>query len=197
MELAKSFCLFDGDAGPMAVSVESVAAVLEEQPLVRLVWSPPHVVGLCPYRREVVPVISFGSIESHRWVERASEAKCRPGAGALAHASHEVRGDKTACAVLILRTEHDDWGLRIGHAGTLISRESPDLRPARHDEDGLVWIGSLRRGETRYTVFDAAATWRALRSAIARSYALANEHTFNSSISSDEASQQAGTRTTD
>ena len=64
MEQEKSFCLFHGDAGPMAVAVESMAAVLETEFLVPLVWSPPQVIGLCPYHREVVPVISLGPIES-------------------------------------------------------------------------------------------------------------------------------------
>src|SRR5437764_11855917 len=51
------FCLFGGAAGPMAVSVESVAEVLETDTLFRLAWSPPQVVGLCLYHREVVPVV--------------------------------------------------------------------------------------------------------------------------------------------
>ena len=56
------FCLFRGDAGPMAVSVESVAEVLETDTLVRLAWSPPQVVGMCSYHREVVPVVVLGPL---------------------------------------------------------------------------------------------------------------------------------------
>src|SRR5215831_17686569 len=37
------FCLFRGDAGPMAVPAESVAEVLDVDRLVRLAWSPPQV----------------------------------------------------------------------------------------------------------------------------------------------------------
>ena len=51
------FCLFRGDAGPMAVPVESVAEVLERVTLVPLAWSRPQVVGMCSYHREVVPVV--------------------------------------------------------------------------------------------------------------------------------------------
>src|SRR5262245_21946480 len=48
------FCLFHGDAGPMAIAVESVAEVVETDRLIRLAWSPPRVVGMCSYHREVV-----------------------------------------------------------------------------------------------------------------------------------------------
>src|SRR5262249_60169768 len=55
------YCLFQGDFGPMAVSVESVAEVLEGDTLVRLAWSPPSVAGLLSHPREGVPVVVVGA----------------------------------------------------------------------------------------------------------------------------------------
>ena len=60
------FCLFRGDGRPMAISVESVAEVLETDTLIRLAWSPPQVVGMCSYRREVVPVVKLCALPPNR-----------------------------------------------------------------------------------------------------------------------------------
>jgi hypothetical protein len=196
MDPENSFCLFHGDAGPMAVAVESVAAVLETEFLVPLVWSPPQVVGLCPYHREVVPVISLGPIESSAGADRASGVDSRASAGIVMSAGKASGEEKTRCVVLILRTEHDAWGLRIDHRGTSISRERPDFHPPRLDEHGTTLIGVLPREETRYSILDAEATWSELRSAVARWYGLMNEPSFYSALPVDEKTQEAGTGTT-
>ncbi len=193
MEQEKSFCLFHSDAGPRAVSVEFVAAVLETESLVRLVWSPPQVAGLCPYHREVVPVMSMGPTAIGAEADRESGVDSRPEAGAELSAANDCREEKTRCVVLILRTEHDAWGLRIAHAGTMISRECPDCHPPRLDEHGSVLIGALLHAETRYAILDAAATWRGLRSAVARWYGLINEPGFYSALPEGEKTRQAGT----
>jgi chemotaxis signal transduction protein len=172
MEQEKSFCLFHGDAGPMAVSVESVVAVLETESLVPLVWSPPQVVGLCTYHREIVPVISIGPIGSGARADRESGVDSRPAAGAVTSAARKGGEEKARCVVLILRTEDDAWGLRIDHLGTFISRECPDFHSPRLDEHGPMLIGALLRAETRYAILDTEATWRGLRSAVARWYGL-------------------------
>jgi len=196
MEQKQAFCLFHGDAGPMAVSVESVAAVLETESLVRLVWSPPQVVGLCPYHRDVVPVISMRPTGSGVGADRENGVDCRPAAGAVTSAAKDDRDEKTRCVVLILRTEHDAWGLRIDHLGIFISRECPDFHPPRIDEHGPVLIGALVRAETRYAILDAEATWRALRSAVARWYGLINEPRFYSALPLGEKSRDADSGTT-
>jgi len=196
MEQEKSFCLFHGDAGPTAVSVESVAAVLETESLVRLVWSPPQVVGLCPYHREVVPVISMGPTASGAGTDRNVGVDSRSEAWAGTSGAEDGREEKTRCVVLILRTEHDAWGLRIDPAGTLISKECPDFHPPRLDEHGSVVIGALTHEETRYEIIDAAATWRGLRCAVARWYGLINEPSFYSALAVGEKTQEAGTGTT-
>ncbi len=153
MEPENAFCLFDCDLGQMAVSVESVVAVLDMESLVRLVWSPPQVVGLCPYHREVVPVITIGPTGSDRSTEPETAIDPRPEVAAEASAAKVVGAEKTGCVVLILRTEHDAWGLRIDHSGTSISRERPDFHAPRLDENGSVWIGHLLRAKraTRFS----------------------------------------------
>ncbi len=195
MEHERSFCLFHGDAGPMAVSVESVAAVLETEFLVPLVWNPPQVVGLCPYHREVVPVISLGPIKRGAGADRESGVDSRPTVGAVTLTAKEGGEEKTRCVVLILRTEHDAWGLRIDHVGTFISRECPDFHPPRLDEHGSTLIGVLVREETRYPILDAEATWCGLRSAVARWYGLINEHSFYSTLPAGEKIRESGTGT--
>ena len=71
----QAFCLFHGDSGAMAVAVKSVAAVLETESLVPLVWRPPPVVGICAYHRDVVPVISLGGLKAPgTQTRRASQA---------------------------------------------------------------------------------------------------------------------------
>jgi chemotaxis signal transduction protein len=196
MEQEKSFCLFHGDAGPMAVSVESVAAVLETEFLVPLVWSPPQVVGLCPYHREVVPVISLGPIESGPGADRENEVDSHPAAGTVTSAAKDGGEENTRCVVLILRTEHDAWGLRTDHRGTFISRECPDFHPPRLDEHGSTFVGVIVREDTRYSILDAEATWFGLRSAVARWYELINEPSFHSALRIGEKTREAGAETT-
>jgi chemotaxis signal transduction protein len=186
MEQEKSFCLFHSDAGPMAVSVESVATVLETEFLVPLVWSPPQVIGLCPYHREVVPVISLGAIESGPDSNRKSAVDARPPAGTVMVAAKDRTRGKTRRVVLILRTEHDVWGLRIDHTGIFITRAYPDFQPPWLDEKGSTLIGFLLREGSRYSILDAEATWCGLRSAITRWYGLINEPTSYSELRAGE-----------
>ncbi len=127
----QAFCLFQGDSGPMAVAVESVAAVLETESLVPLVWRPPPVVGICAYHRDGVPVISLGPTESAGKADVKGEPS--PCAAAMAVTPVAKVGDEeeARCIVLVLRSEHDAWGLRIDRAGTFISREKPECHAPR------------------------------------------------------------------
>ncbi len=45
-------------AAAFAVGLEAVAEVVEVERLVRLPQSPPHVLGLCALRRDVIPVVA-------------------------------------------------------------------------------------------------------------------------------------------
>jgi hypothetical protein len=170
----QSFCLFQGDGGPMAVSVASVAAVLETRALVPLVWSPPQLVGLCPHHREVVPVVSLAPDPR---TERGEPARRPHGPAVAGRGEPSGAGPDAAtrCAVLILKTEHDVWGLRIHRRGTSIALSCPIDQSPQTDEHGAVWIGTLREGDARYAILDAEATWRSLRLAVARWYGLMSE----------------------
>ena len=122
------FCLFQGDAGPMAVSAESVAEVLETDSLVRLAWSPPQVVGLCPYHREVVPVVRLATLPpDHAGRSLGASAATRPSA------EKPDGDDQSRCILLILRTEHGAWGIRSDSVWTVMSRECPEYHPPRAD----------------------------------------------------------------
>jgi hypothetical protein len=174
MDVEQLFCLFHGDAGPMAVPVESVARVLETESLVPLVWSPPQVLGLCPFRRDAVPVISLLPTGNGFDTEREDQAGSPTAASAARAPAEDDDEKKTRCMVVILRTEHGDWGLRIDHTGAFISKECAHFHPLRIDDHGAVFIGDIPRAEAHYTILDPEATWRGLRSAVARWYELIN-----------------------
>ena len=53
--------------------------------------------------------------------------------------------EPTRCVVLILKTEHGAWGIRVDSANTIMSRESPEYHPPRMDANGPVLIGTVRR----------------------------------------------------
>src|SRR5208283_582771 len=55
-----SFCLFHCGSLPFAVAVANVAEIAEVDALVRIGLCPPRIAGLCPYHRQVVPVVTLG-----------------------------------------------------------------------------------------------------------------------------------------
>jgi hypothetical protein len=167
------FCFFCGDAGPMAVSVESVAGVLETHTLVRLPWSPPRVVGLCSYHREVVPVVVLGNARKNV-ADGLSTKPGRAGATDLtpAQPGFERLGRSS---VLIMKTEHGAWGIPVEPERTFMSQDSPEYLPGRMDSDGPAVIGSVQRAGTCYGLLDAEVTWRDLRSRIVGWFGLLSE----------------------
>jgi chemotaxis signal transduction protein len=167
--------MFHGDAMPMAVSVDAVATIVEAEALVPLVWSPPQVVGLCPFHRQVIPVISLVPAGNRAGADCDADGYSARGSSALTCTTKDDGEEEARCCVLILKNERDAWGLRIEHAGTFISRERPNFHPPRHNEHGAVFIGAIQSGDKQYTILDPAATWRGLRSAVARWYGLASD----------------------
>ena len=150
------FCLFRGDAGPMAVPVESVAEVLETDTLVPLAWSPPQVVGMCSYHREVVPVVKLGPLPHDVGEEVPSgqdQTAAIDTAGAMAGNAGPAR-----CVVLILKTEHVRWGIRVDSENTIMSWESPHWHSPRISTNRPVLIGIVRLAGTSYRIVDAEAT---------------------------------------
>jgi chemotaxis signal transduction protein len=183
------FCLFRGDAGPMAISVESVAEVLETDSLIRLAWSPPQVVGMCSYHREVVPVVKLGPLPRDVGDEVPSgrdQTVAIDTAGELA-----VIDEPTRCFVLILKTEHGAWGIGVDSENTIMSRESPECHSPKIYPNGLVLIGVVRLAGTCYGIVDAEATWRGLRSAVGRWSGLISESNPSSPLPSGEEPRSA------
>jgi chemotaxis signal transduction protein len=184
------FCLFRGDGGPMAVSVESVAEVLETDTLVRLAWSPPQVVGMCSYHREVVPVVVLGPLPR----DVGDDLLKGQDQGVATDTAGEKVGieDRTRCVVLILRTEHGAWGIRVDSEHTIMSRESAEYHSPRMYANGPVLIGIVRLAGTCYGILDAEATWRGIRSAVGRWSGLISESNPSSPLPSGEEPIPAG-----
>ena len=98
------FCFFRSDAGRMAVPLQFVAEILETDSLVRLAWSPPQVIGLCSFHREVVPVVLLGA--SSRGGGDARSARNEPSARVDQAMGERAGEDELGRnVVLILRTE--------------------------------------------------------------------------------------------
>jgi chemotaxis signal transduction protein len=173
IEPKRWFCFFQSDTGPMAVSLESVAEVFETDTLVRLAWSPPQVVGLCSYHREVVPVVVLGEHPRVGGEIPTEERDPSPGADPAGdRSSVDGRGRSV---VLILKTEQGAWGIRVDSGNTIMSRETPAFHPPRMSVEGPVLIGDVHLGETCHQILDAEATWRGLRSAVGRWSSLTSE----------------------
>ena len=167
------YCLFRSDAGPMAVPAEVVAEVLETESLVRLAWSPPQVVGLCPCHRDVIPVVRLAPLP----LGMGADGPIGPDRTTLADAAGEEHDvdDRTRCILLILKTEHGTWGIQGDSVWTIMSREGPESHPPHTEGNGPVLVGTIPHAGTRYGVLDAEATWLGLRSAINRWYGFIGE----------------------
>jgi chemotaxis signal transduction protein len=173
MGLQPWFCLFLGDAGPMAVPAASVAQVVDADRLVRMAWSPPQVVGLCPFHREVVPVVRLAP--PPRLDGAVPSSGPEPTARADTPGEKPGLDDQARCILLVLRTEHGAWGIRSDPVWTIMSRGHPEHGPPHADEDGPVLVGTIQHAGTRYGILDTEATWHGLRSAISRWYGLIGE----------------------
>ena len=150
-----SFCLFRCGSLALAVPVADVTEIVEIDSLVRISFCPPPVAGLCPYLRQVVPVVAFGS----------------SGAGVAARPSAKrAQGADSRIAVLILETEQGLWGIKIDRDGTLITDDRPGRQQPKHHETGVVTIGLIRHGEVDHALLDAGSTWSVLRESVVRWY---------------------------
>jgi hypothetical protein len=131
------------------------------------------VVGLCPYYRDVVPVVRLAPLPRNVGADPSSEPD--PTAGADTSGEKHDGDDQTRCILLILRTEHGVWGIQSDFVWTIMSRECPEYHPAHTDGNVPVLVGTLPHAGTRYGILDAEATWHGLRSAIGRWYGLIGE----------------------
>jgi purine-binding chemotaxis protein CheW len=126
------------------VALHTVAEVVEAEELVRLPLCSPRVLGLCTYRRDLIPVI--GLLENPATTESKREG--RP-------------------LVLLLRSDHGIWGIQIDRGGTVVVEGPLDERDTRPLGSGaIVFIGSITRGESVSNVIDPEGTWRNIRGQI-------------------------------
>jgi purine-binding chemotaxis protein CheW len=154
------YCLFERGSRAYAVSLQDVAELVEVDALVRMGLCPPWIVGLCPFHREVVPVVAFTAEKGP-----AGPTGAEPFEGGKA-------GVET---VLIMQTSQGAWGVAIDRDGTVISTERPARHEARPADGGLVTKGILRQKDKEYQLIDAEATWHGLRREVVSWYEQINE----------------------
>jgi chemotaxis signal transduction protein len=154
------YCLFERGSHAYAVSLRDVAELVEVDALVRMGLCPPWILGLCPYHREVVPVITFAA---------------EKGTSGLAGADPVEGGNLAVETVLIMQTSQGAWGVAIDRDGTVITTERPSRHEPRPGDGELVTTGVLRQKDKEYQLIDADATWHGLRRAIVGWYEQINE----------------------
>lgn len=144
----RPWCCFRSGARTYAVDLKAVVEVIETEELVRLPRSPAVILGLCTFRRDVVPVVR------------------------LSDKADGEAGGHGRINVLILRTEQGLWGLRIDRSGTAVTEDVLHEEPVSTGGESLapVLLGVLRRGETVSAVIDPEPTWQRLRAAIERDF---------------------------
>lgn len=141
----RPWCCFRSGARSYAVDLKSVVEVIETDRLVRLPQSPRVVVGLCAFRRDVIPVVRLTSGEDDK-------------------NDGQARVD-----ILILKTEQGFWGLRIDRSGTVVTEDTlqEDASLGAHEPAlAPVLLGTLQRGDVACGVIDPESTWQRLRAAI-------------------------------
>jgi purine-binding chemotaxis protein CheW len=146
--VTQSWCLVRIDAQPFAVALATVAEIVEAEALVRLPLCSPQLLGLCPYRRDLLPVIALG---------RGPTAAPGPEEGRP--------------VVLILRSDHGLWGIKIDRGVVIVGDVGlAEQAPMAPGPDGAIVIGSITRGDASHSVLDPEATWRKVRDSIERRY---------------------------
>ena len=140
-----SFCLFHCESLPFAVAVANVAEIAEVDALVRIGLCPPRIAGLCPYHRQVVPVVTLGQDPSRTATPTAEQRNS-------GKAAREV--------VLIVQTSQGIWGILIGREGTSITTQRPSRHEPKDEGDGVVTEGRIDHQGVVYSLLDAESTWR-------------------------------------
>ncbi|HWE37801.1 MAG TPA: chemotaxis protein CheW [Isosphaeraceae bacterium] len=139
-----AWCLFRSDAEPLAVALGAVVEVVEAKALARWPAGVPRVLGLCSYRRGVLPVV--------RLTEPA------PGVE-----------DGATPLVLVLRKGVEAWGIRVDRGGTAVRRGGLD--PAGAGRASAVGgrvrsIGMIEHEGAAFLAVDAADAWEAIRAEV-------------------------------
>ena len=161
-----SFCLFNCESLPFAVAVANVVEIAEVDALVRIGLCPPRIAGLCPYHRQVVPVVTLGQDPSRT---------ARP------TAEQRNSGKAAREVVLIVQTSQGIWGILIGREGTSITTQRPSRHEPKDEGDGVTTVGRIDHQGVVYSLLDAESTWCGLRALVVNWYALFNESTASPS----------------
>ncbi len=155
-----SFCLFRCGSLPFAVAVANVAEIAEVDALVRIGLCPPRIAGLCPYHRQVVPVVTL---------------RPDPSRSATPTAEPRNSGKSAREVVLIVETAQGLWGILIDPEGTSITTQRPSRHEPRDEGDGVVTAGRIDHQGVVHSLLDVESTWRGLRALVVNWYALFKE----------------------
>ena len=139
-----SFCLFHCESLPFAVAVANVAEIAEVDALVRIGLCPPRIAGLCPYHRQVVPVVTLGQ---------------DPSRTAPPTAEQRISGKGARQVVLIVQTGQGMWGILIDREGTSITTQRPSRHEPNDEGDGVVTEGRIDHQGVVHSLLDAESTW--------------------------------------
>jgi chemotaxis signal transduction protein len=149
------YCLFHHKTDRYALAVETVAEIIEIPPLVRIGLCPPVILGLCPFHREVVPVVALEATSGRK--------------EAVLSAQLSGRG-KAREAVLIVQSSQGAWGITVEREGTLIVLLRATRHEPRRSEGGAVTMGLIHHEDAPFALIDPEATWRCLREAVSDWY---------------------------
>lgn len=141
-----AWCLFRSDARPLAVALGAVVEVVEAKGLARWPAGSPRVLGLCAYRRGVLPVV--------RLTEPDRGVADDDGAGPM---------------VLVLRKGGEAWGVRVDRGGTAVHRGG--LVPEGDGRAAAVGgrvkaIGVVEHEGAAFVAIDADDAWEAVRAEV-------------------------------
>jgi purine-binding chemotaxis protein CheW len=136
----RTWCLFRSGRELFAVALGTVAEVVEVDRLEKLPHAPPAVIGLCVLRREVIPVVALDDSA----LEAAADSEARP-------------------SLLILKTSHATWGVRIDRAGTTVAESALDPEAPAGRAPWGAWLGTVRHAGESHAAIDPEAAWRHLR----------------------------------
>jgi chemotaxis signal transduction protein len=148
------YCLFRCKSRRYAVAVDRVACVMESPRLVGLPLCPSRMVGLCSYRREVVPVLDLGS---------------EPASGS----SHAVSASAEE-SVLLIHSTSGTWGIRVDRSRTRIAGARLSCHETAGGDGGVVTTGLVRHEGSEHALIDVDSTWESIRSEVLRRYAAAS-----------------------
>src|SRR5208282_2226127 len=135
-----SFCLFHCESLPFAVAVTNVAEIAEVDALVRIGLCPPRIAGLCPYHRQVVPVVTLGQ---------------DPSPSNTTNAEQRHSGKAAREVVLIVQTAQGMYGILIDREGTSITTQRPSRFEPKDEADGVVIEGRIDQQGVVHSLLDA------------------------------------------